>query len=107
MVIMQAELKKVAVLDRPDLIADVRVRFRAGRLAAGFSLASAGAAAGVSLQAIGQFEQGKQGLQLAHFVAACAAMRLNVKWVLQGEGAMFDGARPNGGRKAGRPAART
>lgn len=91
---------------KQDLLADVRARFRAGRLAAGFSLARTGAAAGVSLQAIGQFEQGRQGLQLVHFVTACAAMRLDVKWVLQGVGEMFDGARPVGGRKGGRRASR-
>jgi transcriptional regulator with XRE-family HTH domain len=77
-------------------------RFRQGRLRANFSLAQAGAAAGVSLQAIGQFELGKQSMKLDNFLKACDAMKLDVKWVLKGEGRMFGFSTPPAPKRAKR-----
>lgn len=69
-------------------------RFREGRKAAGMTATALGEAIGLSPQAISQFEIGKQRLDLEKFVAACDALRLNVRWVLKGMGAMWEGKAP-------------
>jgi transcriptional regulator with XRE-family HTH domain len=81
-------------------------RFREGRKAVGLSAAAVGEALGMSAQAVSQFELGKQRLDLEKFVAACDAMRLNVRWVLKGLGEMFEGPAPipKKGRRARRVA---
>lgn len=91
---------------KQDLKPDFRTRFHDGRKAAGKSLAQVGEAAKVSLQAIGQFEKGKQRLDLEVFAAACEFLRLDVRWVLFGRGEMFEGTppTPKRGRKARRVA---
>jgi transcriptional regulator with XRE-family HTH domain len=99
------EVETVAPAEiKQGLKPDYCIRFQQGRKAAGISLAKVGAAAGVSLQAIGQFENGKQRLDLEVFAAACEAMKLDVRWVLFGRGEMFDGPAPV--PKKGRPAKR-
>lgn len=89
---------------KQDLKPDFRTRFHDGRKAAGKSLAQVGEAAKVSLQAIGQFEKGKQRLDLEVFAAACEFLHLDVRWVLFGRGQMFEGPVP--APKKGRPAKR-
>lgn len=84
------DLKQTAK-PKPDPLAGARARFRQARLLSRRTLADTADAAGVSLQAISQFERGLNGLQLASFVAACDAMRLRVEWVLKGTGETFDG----------------
>lgn len=89
---------------KQDFKPDCRIRFHDGRKAAGKSLAQVGEAANVSLQAIGQFEKGKQRLDLEVFAAACEFLKLDVRWVLFGRGEMFEAAPP--APKRGRPARR-
>lgn len=99
------ESKEVAPEElKQDLKSDLRTRFHEGRKAAGKSLAQVGEAANVSLQAIGQFEKGKQRLDLEVFAAACEFLHLDVRWVLFGRGEMFEGKPliPKRGRKARR-----
>jgi transcriptional regulator with XRE-family HTH domain len=84
-----AQLATLAAL-KPGLKPIFGARFRVGRQAAGRSLAEVGAACGVSLQAIGQFERGAQRLDLEVFTLACLACGLSVRWVLLGRGEMMD-----------------
>lgn len=87
-------------------------RFREGRKETGYSARAVGIAIGISAQAMHQFETRGEGLSLNNFVAACALLNLNVRWVLTGQGSRFEhgqpASAPKRGRtsKAGRPAAR-
>lgn len=77
-------------------------RFKEGRLAAGASLQSVAEAVGISLQAIGQFELGKQSMKIENFLKACEHLQLRTDWVLHGTGARFTGARPKPTKRGGR-----
>jgi len=79
---------------KQELNPTFHARFREGRKLAGYSLRAVGEAAGVSLQAISNFEAGRQQLQLANFIAACDLLHLNVRWVLKGLGTMWEGGPP-------------
>lgn len=85
---------------------DYQRRFAQGRAEARMTLQAVADAAGISLQAISQFEKGKSSISLAHFLPACDAMKLRVEWVLKDIGPMFDGARPEPNTRKKRPAKR-
>jgi transcriptional regulator with XRE-family HTH domain len=86
---------------------DYQKRFKEGRLAAGASLQSVAEAVGISLQAIGQFELGKQSMKIDNFLKACEFLNLRTDYVLHGTGSRFVlGKRPAPTRRGGRPADR-
>jgi transcriptional regulator with XRE-family HTH domain len=83
-------------------------RLREGRLLAGWSLKAVAEALGKSLQYVSQFEQGRNEMTVAQFVAACEALSLRSEWVLEGIGPVFvRGAQARPTKKQGRPAKRT
>jgi transcriptional regulator with XRE-family HTH domain len=98
----------VEAIEKPEvkqyLQQDYTARFREGRKASGVRLLDLAATLGISQQAILQFETGKQRLDLERFVAACDALKLNVRWVLKGLGEMWEGPAPVS--KKARPAKR-
>lgn len=75
---------------KPGLNTEIGARFRQGREAAGIPVTHVAAAINAKFQSISQFELGKQRLDLEVFTAACEVLRLNVRWVLLGRGAMQD-----------------
>jgi transcriptional regulator with XRE-family HTH domain len=90
-----------------------RQRFREARELTGYSAQALAHAIGISAQAMHQFEHNKQALTIDKFVAACAVLNANVRWVLNGWGSKFEhgqpASAPKGGRtsKAGRKATPT
>ena len=86
---------------------DYQARFSMARKAAGVSLKSVAESAGVSFQAISQFERGRQSLTISVFLKACEALNLNTSFILHGTGPMFTpGGAPGPTKQAGRPAVR-
>jgi len=100
---MPSKLKQDTEEKFPSMI---QLRFAYARREVGFPLKKVAEGAGISFQAIAQFEKGQQSLKIEHFVAACDAMHVRVEWVLKGKGEIFDGEKPEPTSRLKRPAHR-